>query len=103
MWCLYYYRNAFYNGNLDLPIFKNGQVEFNVEQLVHILLGSVSPEKVCKTKPVCVQHSCTFIVDLNYIADADDLRADDCGVWKHRGFERLGLLLMQKAMYYVKH
>ena len=64
---------------------------------MEILLGSVCHEKVCRVQPVSIQHSCTFVVDLNCIADPNDLRADDCGVWKHKGLRKTWVIVDEEC------
>jgi len=57
-----------------------------VEKLGQILLtNSVPQEKVCSTQPTQVCHNVTFVVDLNALDDANDIRADENGVWKRSG------------------
>ena len=75
-------------GNGDLPVFRRGVHEYTVPELVSILSEGVSQEKVCKTKPVSVEHNCTFVVALSCVRDPSDLRADDSGVWRHRGVRK---------------
>jgi len=43
---------------------------------------------VCSAQPVSVEHNCSFLVDLKCVADPNDLRADNCGVWKHQGVRK---------------
>ena len=71
-----------------LPVFEEGHQEYTVEQLVSFLLGDADDKKVCKVPPTCVKHNCSFLVDLKCIIDVSDLRADDCGVWSHRGVRK---------------
>ena len=40
-----------------------------------------------------VQHSCTFVVNLKCIVDSNDLRADDCGVQKHKGLRKTWVIV----------
>ena len=86
--CCFCFRNEYYNDNVDLPVFQCGRMEYTVAELVSILLGNVSKEKVCKAQPVNVEHNCSFVVDLSCVNDPNDLRADDSGVWKHQGVRK---------------
>ena len=82
-----------YQGNLELPIYELGRREYTVSELVSILLGKVDRERICKTQPLCVEQSCSFIVDLQCVCDPNDLRADDNGVWKHSGVCKTYIIL----------
>lgn len=53
----------YYNDNIDLPVFKRGQVEYTVPDLMSMLL-TVHKHNVCRTVPVGVEHSCSFLIDL---------------------------------------
>lgn len=79
---------TYYNDNHHLPVFDEGKQEYTIEQLVSFLLEDVSNEKVCKAQPTSVEHSCSFLIDLNCVLDVADLRADGCGVWKHKGVRK---------------
>ncbi len=46
------------------------------------------PSTKCTVQPVCVESSCSFVVDLKCVADPIDLRADDWGTWKHQGLRK---------------
>jgi len=73
---------------LKLPIYEKGrQKEYTVEELVSLLFDPIS-EKVCTTQPTAVCHNCCFMVNLNCVCDAMDLRADDCGVRIHKGIRK---------------
>ena len=65
-----------------LPVFKWGKTT----EIVKVLLNP--PDNVCTTQPVSIQHNCTFIVSLENLRGVHNLRADDCGVWKHRGLRK---------------
>ena len=44
--------------------------------------------RVCLTQPTRVKQNYSFLVDLNCVSSIADLRADDCGVWKHKGIRK---------------
>lgn len=79
------FRFDFYNNNRNLPVFQRKCVEYTVPEVVTTLLGNISEEKVHNTQPVSVEHNCTFVVKLSCVANPSDLRADDCGAWRHQG------------------
>ena len=76
---------TYYDDNHLLPIFEERQQEYTVEQLVSFLIGDATSEKVCKSQPTAVKHSCSFLINLNCVIKLADLRADGCGVWIHKG------------------
>lgn len=41
--------------------------------------------QICNIVPVNIEHNCTFVVNQSRLAHPDDIRADDCGVWKNNG------------------
>ena len=41
--------------------------------------------KVCKTVPINIENNCTFLVDSSMLKSVDDIRSDDCGVWRNNG------------------
>ena len=56
-----------------------------------VLLGKDSPlpQTVCKSVPVRVQENLSFVVSMDNVKDPLDLRADDNGVWVHKGIRTL--------------
>ena len=72
-------------------------MEYTVHELVSTLLGSFDEGKVCSAQPVSVEHNCSFLVDLKCVADPNDLRADDCGVWKHQGVRKNWVVVDSKG------
>ena len=71
-----------YNG---MPDYKFSSPLKPVETLN--LLLNISPEdsSVCVSKPIGVRRSATFIVATKYLGNGDDIKADDLGVWVHKG------------------
>ena len=51
-------------------------------------MGDATSEKVCKSQPQAVKHSCSFLINLNCVIELADLRADGCGVWIHKGVRK---------------
>ena len=72
----------YYNDNVNLPVFQRGKVEYTVSDLIPILV-EMTPQKPCKMQPVGVEHDCSFIIDLDYVKNPKDLRADDGEVRKN--------------------
>ena len=51
-----------------------------------MFIGHSDP-KVCSVQPTRVKKN-SFLVDVNCVSDIADLRADDCGVWKHKRIQK---------------
>ena len=87
------HRNAadtkrFYGNDLTLPVYKwtHCKESFSIEELGRTLLtNSVPRERICPRQPTQICHNVAFVVDLNALDDADDVRADENGVWKRKG------------------
>ena len=86
------HRCEYYNDNKMLPVFRKSSTRehYSIETLAKLLLdtdSSVAKGKraVCSTQPVQVCHNASFLVDLNSLADAMDIRADENGVWLRKG------------------
>ena len=85
---LFFSHSQFYNHDSSLPVYEwtHSRQKFSVLKLGKILLGGIVPkEKICNSQPVSVCHNVTFVVDLHSLDDPKDLRADENGVWKHKG------------------
>ena len=52
-----------------------------------VLLGKKipTPKVICQSIPVRVQENLSFVVSMDNVKDPLDLRADDNGVWIHKG------------------
>lgn len=72
-----------YNDNPDLISF-NFPKPIQPTDALDILLN-VTPDKVCKRKPVGVVKPGAFVVATDQLGNSDDLKADDLGVWAHKG------------------
>jgi len=96
------FRCDYYNCNENLPVLKRGRMEYTVHKLVSTLLGSFDEGKVCSAQPVSVEHNCSFLVDLKCVADPNDLRADDCGMWKHQGVQKNWMVVDGKGAFFSR-
>ena len=70
----------------------NGQpcLKFNnalkpTEALDLLINLAPSSELVCSTKPIGVKQSAAFVVSNSALGRNDDIKADDLGVWVHKG------------------
>lgn len=46
---------------------------------------TLDSENLSKCKPVGIIKSGAFVLSTNQLGDSDDLKADDLGVWTHKG------------------
>ena len=76
------YNMAIYNG---MPSYQFSSALKSVEVLD--LLSNTLPEdsSVCVSKPIGIRRSATFIVARKCLGNSDDIKADDLGVWVHKG------------------
>ena len=75
-----------------LPIFSKSTTRehYSIETLAKLLLDTDSSvaegnREVCTIQPVQVCHNASFLVDLDSLDDAMDIRADENGVWDRKG------------------
>ena len=68
------------------------------EEVVDLLVrkkGLNNQLRVCRTQPLQVEHHCSFIVDLEALQNAADVKCDDMGAWKnnssHKYYFQFGL------------
>ena len=68
-----------------LPIIARPLQGLGVLQLFTLMVGTVPRDRICLRKPTSVTCNSIFVIDLSYIHNIEDLRADDSGVWLHGG------------------
>ncbi len=67
-------------------MFERPPPKYTAERIVKILLDpQIDPTKVCKQRPVMIEKSSTYVVDLDSLQDPGDVKKDNFGVWKHSG------------------
>ena len=54
-----------------------------------MLLDPVRPERVCTERPVIVEKSATFVVNITKLAHPDDVKRDSYGKWHYSGSRRV--------------
>ena len=70
----------------DEPIYENPPAKYSAERILHILLDKAIPsDKICTKRPTNVTGSASFVVDITKLADPDDVKKDNFGVWSHSG------------------
>ena len=70
----------------DEPLYEVPPERYAAEDIVCILLNpKIDKQKICKQRPLEIQSSSTFIVDLDSLQHPDDVKKDNFGVWTHSG------------------
>ena len=54
------------------------------ERIIRILLKPIEA-RICDTKPVAINKSATYVVDVRALKNAEDLKKDEFGIWKFSG------------------
>ena len=72
------------NGNVEVPILKEGKTNWTNQQLVDLLLNGKS-KRICHQRPLAPQHSGSFLIDSGKLSDRDDWKSDDLGSWRNCG------------------
>ena len=68
------------------PVYETPPEKYSAERIIHILLDpNIDQSKVCTQRPLNIVSSCTFVVDLDHLLEADDVKKDNFGVWNHSG------------------
>ena len=73
---------VYFNNDSALPIFscQSRQWTSSLHTVTSIL--DTSKDFVCSKHPTQIDTNCTFVVDSSKLLDPDDIKCDDCGVWK---------------------
>ena len=63
------------------PVFEEPPKKYFAERIIRILMDpKVDPNKICKQRPLAVNQSATFIVDLNSLQDPEHVKRDNFGM-----------------------
>lgn len=80
-WLFNFCRNA-----LGVPVYERPPPKYTAARILQILLEpNINKDLVAKTRPIEVNESATFVVDLTCIKHADDVKKDMYGRWDHCG------------------
>ena len=72
----------YYDEAERLPVYQKLTIGLSSLELVKLIVGQdFDHSKICKVKPVAVQHNVTFLIDLKHVK-LKDLGADDNGAWE---------------------
>lgn len=68
------------------PVYEVPPEKYSAERIIHILLNpKLDRSNVCTERPLSINSSSTFVVDLDSLLEADDVKKDNFGVWNHSG------------------
>ena len=68
------------------PLYEVPPEKYAVERIIRILLNpKIDKRKICKQRPLDIQNSSTFVVDIDSLQHPDDVKKDNFGVWTHSG------------------
>ena len=67
----------------NVPIYSK-KTSYTYGEAIKLLLNA-DRSRIAVKQPVMVEENATFVVDLSKLVNADDIKADDCGQWKHMG------------------
>ena len=70
------------NNNKSLPIYsRQNKLRTSSLQTVRAILDCPT-DLVCSSHPTHINSNCAFVVDTSKLRDSNDIKCDDCGVWK---------------------
>ena len=72
-----------YLNNKSLPIYSRQNKLRTSLQTVRAILDCPT-DLVCSSHPTHINSNCAFVVDTSKLHDSNDIKCDDCGVWKQR-------------------
>ena len=68
------------------PVYEVPQGSYTGERILEILLDpDIDQSNVCRSRPVGVTRSSTFVVDLESLEHPEDIKKDEFGKWKYSG------------------
>ena len=71
---------------MGVPIFEKPPPKYTATRIMQILLNpSMDTSKVAKGRPIGVEESSTFVVDLTSLKHPDDVKKDMYGRWDYSG------------------
>lgn len=69
-----------------MPIFERPDLKYSAMRIMSILLDPlIDEDKVAHERPLEIQSSSTFVIDLTKLAHSDDIKKDSYGSWLHKG------------------
>lgn len=85
--CCSHVEISYYRQNKGTPYFNKGnnQAEYDIEQLVEILLLTPDRKRICHQRPIGCQENASFVIDTSALKDFEDYKADDLGSFRNHG------------------
>ena len=72
--------------SLGVPVFEKPPSKYSAMRIMSVLLdSSVDERKVAYTRPVQIESSSSFVINLTRLAHPDDIKKDSYGTWLHKG------------------
>lgn len=69
-----------------MPVFERPPEKYSAAMIMKTLLSSnINEKKIAYKRPIQVQYSSTFIIDLTKLAHPDDIKRDAYGRWIQNG------------------
>ena len=90
----------YYNNNIHLPIFSRDRQVLKPLEVMELLVRNKDffPSKVCTSQRLQVEHHYTFVVGMNSLASAKDIKRDDMGVWVNSGCQKFPFKVKNKDL-----
>ena len=67
------------------PVYEVPPERYAAEDIRILFNPKIDKQRVCKQRPLNIQKSSTFVVDLDSLQHPDDVKKDNFGVWTHSG------------------
>ena len=75
---------VYFNDDIDLPILREGKVNWGTQEIADLILNSKST-RICNKRPLAPQRDSTFLINSAKLDDMNDWKCDDHGAWKNCG------------------
>ena len=68
--------------NTSISVYPFIHVRISYEHHHYRAILDCPTDLVCSSHPTHINVNCTFVVDTSKLRDSNDIKCDDCGVWK---------------------
>ena len=69
-----------------MPVYEQPSLKYTATRIMQLLLDlNINQQKIAKSRPIQVEKSSTFVVDLTCLKHPDDVKKDMYGRWEHSG------------------
>ena len=70
----------------DQPVYEVPPPKYSADYILKILLDpDIDKRKICTSKPTNVTRSATYVVNIQSLKHADDIKKDQFGIWNYSG------------------